>query len=229
MSVIRLLHLAACFAFVTMAASAPSALLAQFPYLPPETIGNPKYEWRPELGGYRDLSTKLVWGYSLTTTVNSSYSYTYASTTAVANYGPQFALTADSWLAQADRYEATAATQTDPARALLYLQKAQEYRNSAACAYLSASTISSYGNWRLPTLAEYQSAYSKGLFSQGAGKFNMDQSPAVGLQLGYGGLHWTSNLSADKKKATAFNITDGKNMQATVGSSIRLILVRSAP
>jgi hypothetical protein len=215
--------------FLILLALAPAAAHAQFPYLPAETIGNLKYEWKPDLGGYRDVSTKLVWGYSPTGTLNSSFSYSGAQTWATSKYASSFVSHADSLLAQAAQYEATAAMQTDPALAFAYMQLAQRYRDDAACTYLAASTIGSYSNWRLPTPAEFQDAYSKGLFSRGTGKFNMDQNPATGLQLGYLNLYWTSELAKSKKQATVFDIGNGTKSQATVTSSLCLILVRNAP
>lgn len=207
----------------------PSTSFAQFPNLPPDTTGNAKYEWKPELGGYRDVSSKLVWGYSPTGTLNSGFSYSGAQTWASSMYASSFAGHADSLIAQAESYEAAAASETDPDRALAYLELAERYRDDAACTEAASAVIDSYDNWRLPTPAEFLDAYKKGLFSRGTGGFNMDQNPATGLQLGYLNLYWTSEISKNKKQATAFDIGNGTKSQVTVTSSICLILVRDAP
>jgi hypothetical protein len=214
---------------VLLMALAPAASFGQFPSLPPETIGNAKYEWKPQLGGYRDVSTKLVWGYSPTGTLNWSFSHTFAKTYGATRYASDFAGHADGLIAQAESYEEAAESETDPDRAQAYLELAQRYRDDAACTEAAAAVIDLYDNWRLPTPAEFQDAYSKGLFSRGTDKFNMDQNSATGLQLGYQGLYWTSEVSKNKKQATSFDIGGGTKSLLTVTSQVWLILVRDAP
>jgi hypothetical protein len=137
--------------------------------------------------------------------------------------------TAASLLNEAAYLEFLASKEADPVQRQAILDFAARYRADAASTTLAADDASRYTNWRIPTLAEFQSAWSKGLFSRGPGFFNMDMAPFNSYQSGYGGPNWTSNPpSRNKKLANYFDISSGQSGSTGVNSSIRWIVVRSS-
>ncbi|MGN6547738.1 MAG: hypothetical protein ACTHK7_22000, partial [Aureliella sp.] len=188
-------------------------LSAQYPLLPPETNGNANYEWRPDLGGWLDRQSKLVWGYHVTSCANRPYTYSNAQN-AASSYPAVLAAEVDRCLNDAAIYDAEVLKyqETDPARAQLSADWAQYYRDSADAFALAAEDASQFSNWRMPTLREFQTAWSRGLFSRGTLGFNMDMSPAPGYDQGYMQSNWTSDpLSKNKKTATWFSLFDGSS------------------
>lgn len=203
------------------------ALHAQYPLLPAGSNGNANYEWRTDLGGWRDLQTNLVWGYSMSESIGGNFSYQGANSNAP-SYPQKLADMVSQHNARADYYEAQAAQETDPARVEAYQNLAAASRENATAYALAAQDASAYSNWRLPTLREFQAAWKKGLFSRGEGAFNMDKTPATGYDEGYLGLNWTSDpLSKNKKNATVFNLTDGTSGTVGATSSLNAMVVRS--
>ncbi len=196
--------------------------------LPAETLGNGNYEWRPELGGWRDKTTNVVWGYSVLDTINAGVNYSFA-TSNISNY-PQYLFSrAQSLLDEAASWELAASMQTDPLVKQRYLDLASSKRADSASTTLAATDAKQYTNWRSPTLAEFRAAWNKGLFTRGSGAFNLDMTPFNGYQSGYGGSTWTSNPpSPNKKLATVFSITSGQSYSIVVSSQVGCIAVRTA-
>lgn len=193
-----------------------------------QPAGTAVYVWRADLGGWLDTSRNLVWGYSLTDSINSTYQYSSAQS-AAAQYPVLLAGQADYLLGRAEYCEMRAAelAETDPARSQAYAALAVTYGQDADAFFNAALNAGQFSNWRTPTLSEFQNAWSKGLFSRGANGFNLDMSPAVGYQAGYGGPHWTSDPANKKKQAPSFSISDGRSSLVSVTSVLRALVVRT--
>ncbi len=204
-----------------------SSLFAQYPLLPPECNGNANYEWRPDLGGWRDKATNLIWGYSLTETTGSTYSYTYALSIS-SNYPQLLSSQVASLIQRAENNERLAPLETDPVRAQARLEFAARYRADALAASMSAADAARFTNWRIPKLQEFKTAWTKGFFTRSDIGFNYDKTAYAGYQYGWGPAFWTSEPSTNKGKlATCFFITDGGTMQTSIQSSIGFLVVRS--
>lgn len=204
-------------------------LNAQYPLLPPETNGNANYEWRPDLGGWLDRQAKLVWGYGMTESLGSNYSYAGAQN-ACPNYPTQLAGQVQRFVDLAAYYDAQTQfyQESDPARSQHYAELAQWNRDTASAYQRAAADAAQYTNWRAPTLGEFQTAWGRGLFSRGSLNFNMDMSPAEGYDAGYQNLNWTSNpVSKNKKTAVAFSLGNGGSGSISVTSSINAQVVRT--
>jgi hypothetical protein len=95
--------------------------------------------------------------------------------------------------------------------------------------YEDEAIVAAQYSWRLPSLAEYQDAYNKGLFWEDEESHIYDASPADGFQsTSYGFTKWTSTLGVtkDKKKAYYFDTTWGSSGLATKTSGKNVIPVR---
>jgi hypothetical protein len=193
--------------------------------------GTDVYEWRPDLGGWLDTSRKLVWGYSMSDSTNSGFSFEGAKYWA-ARYPELLANQVEPALDRAEycQQQANSLWETDPVRAQAYADLAAMYSQNAELFMEASLDAAQYSNWRLPTLTEFQDAFAKGLFSRGENGFNMDMSPGVGYQEGYGGTNWTSTTPKRIKgsmSALLFSITDGGTMWTGINSSSRALVVRS--
>jgi hypothetical protein len=201
------------------------SLFAQYPLLPAESNGNANYEWRPDLGGWRDKQTNLVWGYD-TQPLSGSYQYS-----ALPNVGPSypqmFSSAAQSKLSSAVNQENLAASETDPIRKQRRLDFAAISRADAAACVLAGADAARFSNWRVPSSAEFQSAYSKGLFGRGPGAFNYDGTPFTGYQPVYL-RYWTSDPPTGSRRVVkVFNAGDGTIGQTSVNSVFYVLVVRS--
>jgi hypothetical protein len=120
--------------------------------------------------------------------------------------------------------------ETDPVRAQGYQDLADMYSANAAAYTAATLDAAQFTNWRLPTLTEFQNAFGKGLFTRGENGFNLDMTPRVGYQEGYGGGNWTSTAPKRIKgsmSALLFSVTDGGTMWTGVNSSARALVVRT--
>jgi hypothetical protein len=160
--------------------------------------------------------------------VNSTYNHSGAQV-AAGQYPVLLADQANYLLGRAEYCEMRAAelAATDPARSQAYAALAVVYHQDSEAFLAAALSAGQYSNWRTPALSEFQNAWSNGLFSRGASGFNLDMSPAVGYQAGYGGANWTSNPVNKKKQGTSFSISDGRSALVGVNSALRVLVVRS--
>jgi hypothetical protein len=205
------------------------SLFAQYPLIPAESNGNTQYEWRPDLGGWRDKSTNLIWGYSITAIANSNS--TYAGAQAAAPQYPQYILNqAQDRQSRAQIQENLAASETDPVRRQRRLELAATFRADAIACTIAGSHAATFSNWRVPTLSEFRSAYGKGLFSQGTNAFNFDAAPFTGYQPVNRVFYWTSDPAVrNGSRATLFHPGDGGSGLFSVNSNVSVIVVRSGP
>jgi hypothetical protein len=203
-----------------------------------QPAGTAVYEYHPELGGWLDTERGVIWGYSLSQSASWAGGTRSGAERAAAAY-PDALFDRSEWLAQeALRLQSLADSyaESDPALSQRYADAAA-INEADAAAYVEAATAADqFSNWRLPSLAEFQDAYNKGLFSIGEGGFNMDATPAVGYQENYGRQQWTSEpVKKIKGKlcGAAFDITYGTTswLQAddgrTNGAILRFMVVRT--
>jgi hypothetical protein len=191
-----------------------AAALLVTSYAGAQLPGTEVYEYRPDLGGWLDTERGVIWGYSVTQSAGWAGGTRSAAERDAAAY-PDVLFSEYEWLAlESQRLQdvADSYAQTDPARSQVYAEAAARAGADAAAYLDAASAADQFSNWRLPSLAEFQDAYNKGLFSTGEGGFNMDATPAVGYQEIAGDDHWTSEpvkKIKGKLSGAAFDITDG--------------------
>ena len=207
------------------------------------------YEWHPELGGWLDKNTNLVWGYSfidmLGTSTHSGYGIKQqAATNAAAHY-------ADVLYSMPDQLEGSAADITaqadvqiekgDAALAAGDIELAARFYAAAQAKYLAAqddldsipifiaaADVADQFTWRLPTQQEAETAIANGLFTYGEGGFNgYDGSPRIGLSIPWNNLTWTSTLSKSKKQAWAYRPMDGGYGFIGITSTVNCMFVRT--
>jgi hypothetical protein len=197
--------------------------------LPPESNGNANFEWRSDLGGWRQKSTNLIWAYNITFVGGFTSTYAGAPNTAQ-GYVQTLQNVAQDRLVRAQFQEDRAALETDLARRQARLDLAATFRSDAAACISAAAHASAFSNWRVPTLAEFRSAYEKGLFSQGTNSFNYDAAPFTGYQRLNYVSYWTSNPAERRgTMATVFAPGDGGNRLVGVNSNVNVLVVRSGP
>lgn len=214
---------------LSLALVTSSPLRAQYPLLPAESNGNANYEWRPDLGGWRDKQTNLIWGYNHS--LVSSTSSTYGGALIVARgYSQALLKAAQDRLARAQLQEERALLETDPVREQGRLDLAATFRADAAACSIAGSQAAAFSNWRVPTLTEFRSAYSKGMFSQGTSSFNFDAAPFTGYQPINRVFYWTSEPAVrNGTRATIFHPGDGGSGLTSVNSGLHVLVVRSGP
>ncbi len=103
---------------------------AQYPALPIGSNGNANYQWRPDLGGWLDPATNLVWGYCTISHINWVVDFAGAQDRA-RNYAQEMASAETQRLQQAATAESQAALETDPVRKQLRLNSAIRLRAEA--------------------------------------------------------------------------------------------------
>lgn len=246
---LRRAHLAAMCCFTIVAAGALSSAFAGKPQPPPP---NPFliYEWRPDLGGWLDTQTNLVWGYSFWDLQGTSTGSGYAipqwlAADAAANYADMLYQRAYEGLpASADQTEAHADWQVeqgdialangDPelaadwyAAAEANYARAQYEREVDIPNFEAAADVASQFTWRLPTQQEGQRALDNGLFTYGPNGFDSyDASPHGGFQLLFWSGAWSSTTRRNGREAWTYR-QDGSTSWATVNSTYNAIFVRT--
>jgi hypothetical protein len=240
------------FTAVAAAAGVLSSLQAAKPTAPPPPPPPPDpfviYEWRPELGGWLDKQTNLVWGYSSFAATGSWSTFSWANGVA-ADYSGMLSDAADALEARADYSQGKAndnyalweqaVIDGDEVDEAYYWDRYVRYQALADAQYAdvpefqeAALDAAQFTNWRLPSKAEAVDALNKGLFSYGAGKFNSyDCSPGLGNQgLANGGVTtWTSDTAKTGGKAGAWVFYPGNSvatMLVTQTSGCDTIVVR---
>lgn len=222
--------LAATFAVAVFLAS-PQAAVAQPP-------GTAVYEYRPDLGGWLDTERGVIWGYSLTQSAGWAGATRSAAARDAAAYPDVLFDEADYWHQEALRLQGQADfyAETDPARSQLYAEAAAARELDAQGFDEAAVAADQFSNWRLPSVAEFQRAFDKGLFTTGESGFNMDASPAFGYQENYGREQWTSEPTKKikgKLSGAAFDITFGTTSwlpaddRGSYGAILRVMVVRT--
>ena len=207
------------------------SLLAQYPLLPVGSNGNANYEWRPDLGGWRDRQTNLIWGYQIGLIGGFTNTYAGAATIGPRSLYPQTILNAvPDRLARAQLQEERALLETDPVRKQARLDLAATFRADAAACSVAGAHAAAFSNWRVPTLAEFRSAYIKGMFSQGTAAFNFDAAPFTGYQRVNFVSFWTSDPAVrNGTRATVFYPGDGGSRLIGVDSNANVLVVRNGP
>ena len=215
----------------------PAALTAGKPTTPPPPppSGDPTliYVYRPDLGGWLDTSRNLLWGtYSLNSCVGGSMPNDQAAALA-ADYAATLAdgsLYYDErsayWQAQGDLY-----VLSDPARAARHYQTAQDCADAADELFaqsLAASVVEGTNKWRLPSKAEFEDAYSKGMFTYGDGGLNgFDKSPTPGIQPEKAGFrYWTSTVTKNRYQWSIDPVAGLSYSEFIIGSRLYAVAVR---
>lgn len=247
----RRVQLVAMCCLAIVAEGALSDVYGGKPKNPPPPPPDPAliYQWRPDLGGWLDTQTNLVWGYSfydmLGTSTGSGYGISQSrAVTAATNYADNFYEMADVQLpAAAAETEAWADSQVQQGDAALAAgdvdlanrwyaaaeanyAKAQADRDSIPL-YEAAADVADQFTWRLPTQQEAQAALANGLFTYGAEGFDSyDASPRIGFTIPNNVLTWSSTLSKANKFAWCYRPLDGSNGNIGVNSTVNAIFVR---
>jgi hypothetical protein len=212
--------------FVLIAIGGKPAVQAQYPLLPPETNGNANFDWRPDLGGWLDKSANLVWGYQPTTFTTAVYNWDFARNVA-RNYPQVLADTSAERFNESQYYASLAEAEPDPLWKAAFASWSDEaYRDFVALA-AAAADASKYTNWRMPSLAEYRNAYSRGLFTQGPTGFNMDFGPQDGYQPGLRAMQWTTDLLKSKKSAWVYGVNDDGQLAIGLNSGVTHLVIRN--
>lgn len=209
-----------------------AAVLLASPYANAQPPGTAVYEYRPDLGGWLDTERGVVWGYSLSDSLNASITRDAAVNFSAGTYPDLLFAKADFFVQQAEYWWSLSAfyAESDPARSQRDAEIAAQCEGDAAAFEEAATVADQFTNWRAPSLAEFQDAYNKGLFSRGEDGFNMDMSPAVGYQEGYGGNNWTSEPTKKikgKENGLQFNIDDGTTRWMSPNGANRAIVTRT--
>ena len=203
---------------------------------PPPPHASEVVVYRPDLGGWLDTSTNLVWGYMLTKTRGTSASFEWGKGFA-ANYAEEMWIAGEEREAYADFAAAKAIElqESDPERAAIYAQRAEDYYYSADVCYDTATAAAQYTGWRTPTLTEATDAVAKELFIYGSdpvhypdGWQTMPDLPPY--QSWSDTLTWTSS-SAGKVKgqnvAWAFYPVSGGTAKIGMNSAVHVVVVRT--
>jgi hypothetical protein len=217
--------------FVVAAIVAAVVLVGSANPVQAQPPGTAVYEYRPDLGGWLDTARGVVWGYSMSDSTGYSFTRNGAISSAAA-YPDLLFSQADLLLSEAQhaQQQADFYAVTDPPRSQAYADLAAQYEADAAAFEDAATAADQFSNWRLPTLAEFQAASQAGLFTRGANGFNLDMSPAVGYQAGYGGDNWTSQPTKKvkgKDTGLLFDIDDGGSTWMTTGTPARALIIRT--
>lgn len=215
-----------------------AAVLLTSPCANAQPPGTAVYEYRPDLGGWLDTERGVIWGYSMSQ--SGGYAgYTRSAAERDAPAYPDVLFARAEWYVQEAqrRYDLAAFyAETDPALSQRYAELAAQDELDAAAYEDAATAADQFSNWRLPSVAEFQDAYDKGLFSNGEDGFNMDATPAVGYQANYGRNHWTAEPTKNikgKLNGLCFDITVGTSKWTladngkTYGAILPVMVVRT--
>lgn len=203
-----------------------------------QPAGTAVYEYHPELGGWLDTERGVIWGYSLSQSAGWSGATRSAAERNAAAYADVLFERADYWHQEALRLQGVADSyaETDPVLSQKYADAAAARELDAQGFEEAAIAADQFSNWRLPSVAEFEDAYDKGLFSIGEGGFNMDASPAFGYQENAGGWNWTSEpvkKIKGKLNGVAFDITYGTTSWLpaddgrSYGALLRFMVIRT--
>jgi hypothetical protein len=239
-------HLAAMFCLAFVAAGLVSEAYGGKPKPPPPPPPPPNpfviYQWRPDLGGWLDTQTNLVWGYSFNDLQGHGITQSMA-VDAAADYANVLYDMALALSAQADQEEDHADWQMeqgdialangDPelaadwyAAAEANYAEAQALRDSIPFVE-AAGDVADQFTWRLPTKAESQTALTNGLFTYGPNGFDSyDSSPLIGFQIPWNVLTWTSTKTSNGRNCWAYRPLDGSGGNIGVNSQVNAIFVR---
>jgi hypothetical protein len=252
MTLRRFQLVAACCLAIIMAGACSEALAGKPKPPPPPPPPNPFliYQWRPDLGGWLDTQTNLVWGYSfqtmLGTSTHSGYGINQSMAVAAAgDYADILYEVADVDLPNAAA-ETTAhadwqVEQGDIALANGDPELAAEWYEAADANYAlaqddldsiplyeAAADVADQFNWRLPTKVESQRAQTNGLFTYGPTGFDSyDGSPRIDFQMPWNTLCWTSTKTSNGRNAWAYRPLDGTGGNIGVNSQVNAIFVRT--